>query len=126
MILDPILESMNVLEDCDSTEDMLWAVDQANEKLKLNPPKQGDFSIFSMDAEALYPSLHLEDIMEGIMDIIMKTNIEFKNVNTEEMLKFIAIVYDNDELTKYNLDTVIPKRQVEINGTIRMKPMLAY
>ena len=76
MILDPILESMNLEEDCDSTEDMLWAVQEANCKLATEPPQQSDLSIFSMDAEALYPSLHIEDIMDGIIDIVTSAPID--------------------------------------------------
>ena len=70
MVFRPILESIELPEDCDSTEDMLWVVQQANNKLAAAPPQHGDLAIFSMDAEALYPSLHIEDILEGIMDTV--------------------------------------------------------
>ena len=44
---------------CDLTEDMLCAVQDANLRLKTAPDK---ISLFSMDVEALYPSLDLSDI----------------------------------------------------------------
>ena len=65
-ILTPIMESRMFLEECDSTEDMLAAVDKANQTLRDNPPSTGEVSIISMDAEALYPSLALKDILDSI------------------------------------------------------------
>ena len=46
----------------------------------------------SLDAEALYPSLHIDDIMEGIMDEVTSAPLDFKMVNTFEMTKFLSVV----------------------------------
>ena len=79
-----------------------------------------------MDAEALYPSIHIEDIMDGIMDIVTSAPIDFKNVNIDEMLKFVVIMYSEEEITQHKLQNVVPLRQVNIDGTTRGKPTLAY
>ena len=79
-----------------------------------------------MDAEALYPSIHIEDIMDGIMDIVTSAPIDFKNVNIDEMLKFVVIMYSEEEIIQHKLQNVVPLRQVNIDGTTRGKPTLAY
>ena len=70
MVLDPIQESMELEEDYDSTEDMLWMFHPANSKLTADPQQHNDIAIFSIDAEALYPSLQIINIVEGKMDIV--------------------------------------------------------
>ena len=86
---------------------MLWAVQQANQRLKAAPPDPGDLSIFSMDTAALYPSLHIDDIMDGIMDIVASSQIEFKHVNIFEMTKFLYIMYSEEELKQHGVDKTI-------------------
>ena len=66
LVIDPLIDNVNNPCDCDSTEVMLAAVHLANSKLKAKPTIEGDLSIFSMDAEALYPSLHIDDIKESV------------------------------------------------------------
>ena len=44
-----------------------------------------DLQVFSINAEALHPSLDIEDILEGIWDLIMGTDADFNNVNIEEI-----------------------------------------
>ena len=66
MVIDPMIDNTKNINDCDSTEDMIAAVHLANAKIKSNQPDEGDLSIFSMDAEALYPSLDIEDIKESV------------------------------------------------------------
>ena len=73
-------------EDCDSTEDMLCAVNEANRKLRLEPTP-GDLAILSMDAEALFPSLYIGDILNGIWRLVLESELEYKNVNVKEIGK---------------------------------------
>ena len=101
-------------------------VNQANQKLKTAPPDPNDLSIFSMDAEALYPSLHIDDIMNGIMEIVASTPINFDHVNIYEMTKYLYIMYSEEELIRHGVDKTIPDRQVDIDCTNRQKPTIAY
>ena len=105
---------------------MLCAVQKANQRLRTAPPEPGDLSIFSMDAEALYPSLHIDDIMEGIMDIVASSPIEFRHVNVFEMTKFLHVMYTEEQLKEHGVDKNIPDRQVELDGKVRQRPSLAY
>ena len=125
-ILTPIMESRMFLEECDSTEDMLAAVDKANQTLRDNPPSTGEVSIISMDAEALYPSLALKDILDSIWTLITTSHLQFKNINTKELGKYLAVMVDEDILKKHKVISSIPRRQAVIEGRGRRKPTLAF
>ena len=56
MILSPLLKERKYPEEADSTEDMLFSVHKANNRLRDDPELGNKTFIFSMDAEALYPS----------------------------------------------------------------------
>ena len=79
-----------------------------------------------MDAEALFPSLDLKDILDGVWDLIINTDVPFGNIDIKEMLKYIAIMYTDDELRKHNLISVVPVRQTVIDGTDRGSPTIAF
>ena len=114
------------LEECDSTEDMLAAVDKANQTLRDNPPSTGEVSIISMDAEALYPSLALKDILDSIWTLVTTSDLQFKNINTKELGKYLAVMVDEDILKKHKVISSIPRRQAVIEGRGRRKPTLAF
>ena len=59
LILTPITNARNDNVDSDSTEDMLFAIEEANKALD----QDNELSVVSMDAEALFPSLDLKDIL---------------------------------------------------------------
>ena len=61
-ILTPLLNGKDNPIECDSTEDLLHSVIEANITLKDNPAKEGDLHVMSMDSEALYPSFDIDDI----------------------------------------------------------------
>ena len=113
LVIDPMINNLNNLYDCDSTEDMLAAVHLANNNLKMKPPVDGDLSIFSMDAEALYPSLDIEDINDSVWQLVMKSNIDFQHIDIETITKFVAVMYSKDELRKHQVISIVPKRQLK-------------
>ena len=63
-----------------------------------------------MDTEALFPSLAMEDILLGIWDLIIHSDLKFNNINYSEMAKYIAITCDKDTVRKHNLVSVIPRK----------------
>ena len=114
------------LINCDSTEDMLWSIQQANIKLDKDPRLKEDLSIFSMDAEALFPSLDLNNILEGVWTLIMESDLQFNNIDYKEVCKYLTVVCDKDTFKKHNLLSVIPKKQTDLDGTSRREPTLAF
>ena len=79
-----------------------------------------------MDAEALFPSLGLADILKGIWRLITESEIQFNNLNISEISKHLAITYSKEEITKHGIEGCIPVRQVILDGTQRSEPTLAY
>ena len=79
-----------------------------------------------MDAEALFPSLALKEILGGIWTLVTESSLEFKDVDVNEMAKFLAIEYTREELVRGKVISCIPKRKVESDGTSRRPPTLAY
>ena len=112
--------------DSDSTEDMLSAIEAANKKLESAPMKEGDLSVFSMDAEALFPSLALPDILKGVWDLIMDGDVPFNNINWREMTKYLAVLYTEKELREHKVISTIPKRQTVLDGTDKRAPTMAF
>ena len=105
---------------------MLNAVQKANQRLKEKPPDPKDIQIFSMDAAALYPSLNLEDIKDAVWDLVTTSNFDFKHIDSKQLCKFVAVNYLRETLVKVKVISTIPKRQVEIDGTERGRPSMAY
>ena len=96
MILTPFLRGRNYPEGVDSTKNILFSVLKANEKLNIDPELGRNAFIFSMVVEALYPSLDLKDILHGIRILMMESDLVY-NVDTKEVVKYVAIMYNNDE-----------------------------
>ena len=127
MVFTPLLRNRPYTEYCDSTEDMLRSVQSTNEKLELDPDANNDrLSVMSMDAEALFPLLALEDIMQGIWRLIMESHFTYKNIDYREMALYIAVMYKREKLVKQHIVSHIPVRQVTLDGTERGEPTLSY
>ena len=90
---------------------MLNAVEEANRRLKKENPEEGLVSIFSMDASALYPSLNIDDVMDSIWKLINTSKLDFKNVDIREVIKYVTIMYTEEELREKCVISTIPKRQ---------------
>ena len=123
-ILTPVMKAREYGEGCDSTEDMLATIHKTNEGLRENPAE--NISIMSMDAEALYPSLDMEDMLQSVWNLVMNTDISFCNIDIRYMAKYLYIMYSREVLVKCKIVSCIPKRQTEIDGTAKTKPTIAY
>ena len=66
LILTPIINARNDNVDSDSTEDMLFAIEEANKALENMDLEDNEQSVFSLDTEALFPLLDLKDILDGV------------------------------------------------------------
>ena len=80
----------------------------------------------SMDAEALYPSLSIEDILSGVWTLVTESDLHFKEVDVREIGMFLAVMYSKDELKRHKVISAIPRRQTELDGTSRGAPTIAY
>ena len=89
IILTGYLDSCPPGMECLSTEEMQREILEAN--LKIKEGKIEDVEVFSMDVDALYPSLHIDDILEAVYSTIMESDIDMENINLEEMCKYLAV-----------------------------------
>ena len=83
-------------------------------------------AIWSMDVAALNPSLHLEDILESIWNLVTTSDLSFQEVDMDVIRKYVAIIYPPEELAKHHLKSTIPTRQVVLDGRERIRHTLAY
>ena len=104
---------------------MLYSIQTANQELNKDR-NINNLAVWSMDAEALFPSLGLADILKGIWRLITESEIQFNNLNISEISKYLAITYSKEEITKHGIEGCIPVRQIILDGTQRSEPTLAY
>ena len=103
MILKPFLKASPT--SCESTEDLQSQVNLANSTGKLDKAIIG-----SMDAKALYPSLDVDFAVEKCLEIIMESDAEFNNIDTDELGLFIALTSMNDNPVPTAVQNVCPTR----------------
>ena len=82
--------------------------------------------IFSQDVKALYPSLSIEDIKELVKEVMMETEVEYKNLDIKMVAKYLAVNMTKEEQRKENIISCIPDRLTELEGTGRKKVGMAY
>ena len=56
-----------------------------------------------MDIVSLYPSIDIDVTVEKCVEMISESEIEFCNVNTEELSLLIRLACNNEYLDKYDL-----------------------
>ena len=60
------------------------------------------------------------------MDTVTSAPMDIQLVNMDQMLKYITVMYTEQELKKHGLDKVVPTRQVTIDNRERGQPTIAY
>ena len=66
--------------------------------------------IFSFDVKSLYPIIKKSVAMQGIKNLVMKKELEIKNINYTEVGKYLAVMMTPEEIRAENLEDVIPVR----------------
>ena len=92
---------------CDSTEDMVAAINNANNGKKVN----GNSVIGSMDVKALYPSLDIEFTIDIICDEFYKSDITIQDVDYEEIGLYLSLNRNEKYLKEKGIEEYCPKRK---------------
>ena len=66
--------------------------------------------VLSMDVVALYPSMSVEQCKLAVMDLILNSELELDNFDWWEASKYIFVTTSPEEIQKYGLENVIPRR----------------
>ena len=61
--------------------------------------------------------------MDGVWDLITTLDLEFNNIDYQEVAKYVAVMCDSATIKKHNLLCVIPERQTVLDGTSRKSPI---
>ena len=83
-----------------------------------------EVTIGSLDAIALYPSLKLDETINILTNVILKSKLEFEGIEWQELSKYLAIVCSREELEKYNLLKHILRRYTS-KGTPTLQYLLS-
>jgi hypothetical protein len=59
--------------------------------------------VISMDVKALYPSMTWEEIVCSVKEMILRSPMIIKNVNWQEVGKFIAVNVSKEDIKKEGL-----------------------
>ena len=103
---------------------MQRAILDANEKI--NDDNIDDMEVFSMDVKSLYPSLHIDDILDAVLAVMVESDIYMDNIDSKEMGKYLGVMLDEEEISARGLTSHIPLRTVVEEGAAKGKPTIAY
>ena len=65
--------------------------------------------VMSMDVSALYPSIKVEMAKKAIMHSIMKSDMEWREIEMTSLVRYIAVTHTREELGTLRLKEVIPE-----------------
>jgi len=97
---------------CDSTEDMLAAIREANENTNMN----NDSVIGSMDVKALYPSLDLNYTIEIVCQEFYKSNVKIEGVDYLELGLYLSLNRKEEYLRDLGIDECCPTRKNKVGA----------
>ena len=92
---------------CDSTEDMLAAINEANESGKIKP----NVVIGSLDVKALYPSLDLDFTIDVVSEEFYQSEVKIDGVDYDELGLYLSLNRDEDYLRERELLQYCPRRK---------------
>ena len=92
---------------CDSTEDMLAAIRQAN---NTNEVKSNSV-VGSLDVKALYPSLELDFAIDVVCDEFYKSGITIQGVEYQELGLYLSLCKSRQYLAKMDILKYCPRRK---------------
>ena len=102
----------------DSTEDLQAQIQSFN---ALPRNERSSMVAFSMDAKALFPSIEIERSAEVVFDLLLESDIEYRNISDEEMTRYAAVVLDQSVIQKHGLQEYIMRRKSRFG----IKPTIA-
>ena len=91
---------------CNSTEEMLAAVEETNSR-----GISENMVLGSLDVKALYPSLDIPDTVEVVCQMFEESNITFDGVDYEELGLYLALNLDSRTLEGRGLAHLCPTRK---------------
>ena len=102
---------------CDSTEDMLAAIKEANASGKI-----GENTVFgSLDVVALYPSLDLDFTIEKVAEKFHNSEVTIDGVDYKEFGLYLILHRDEEYLSERGILAYCPRRRSRYGAPPRIK-----
>ena len=114
-IVNDYADATEIATECRSSEEMRAAFEEYNDG---DPNMRKSSTVISMDVKALYPSMDWKEIITSVKEMIKNSKDEVKNVDYEEVGKYLAVTMTKEEITKEGLTEVIPERKIETGRQI--------
>ena len=92
---------------CDSTEDMMAAIKEANDSGRIG----AETVIGSLDVKALYPSLDLDFTIEKVADEFLESEVKIDGVDDEELGLYLSLHRTEGQLREKGLLNFCPRRR---------------
>ena len=102
LILNELTNGVTV---CQSTEEMIAAINESNSTLPSN------IVIGSMDVVSLYPSLNIESSIEIVKRTFIESNLIIEGINDEDLGLYISLNLSQEEIDKNRWKSYCPIRK---------------
>ena len=89
-IIRKIAKEASIGNDCESTEELLSEIEKYNRMRKSDGSCGKKLIIASMDIDKWFPSMRIKPMTREIKDMIVKSGIEFKEINYENVAKYLG------------------------------------
>ena len=96
-----------------STEEMLAKIDKVNKEMEdlEEQPEEEDICVFSLDAEALYPSLDTRQCSRLCGKLVQESKLEVSGIDYKWASMYIALTCTQAEINQCSLEDVVPVRR---------------
>ena len=109
-LLERVADSYNDANECINTETMCRGLDDANKAIFAAGEDPNKFTVGSIDAIALYPSLKVESTVKIIKQMVIESEVDFTDVCWQSLAKYLYIIYPPSVLQEEGVDKHIPLR----------------
>jgi hypothetical protein len=123
LAINNVADLLDSKSECRSTEEMIEAFEKINKELE-EVPQSRKFGIISMDVKALYPSMTIKRSKKIVKKMIIKSGIEYEQVDWKELSRYLAVFMTMEEILEDGLEKVIPKRKKTGNRPITINYLM--
>ena len=81
------------------------------EYLKKEEIDASELMVLSLDAEALYPSLDVEDVAKACAKQVVSSSLEIEGVNWMWAATYVALAFEEDQTVREGLHGIMPRRK---------------
>ena len=67
-----------------------------------------------MDAKALFHSIQADRTSEAVYEVMCEADIVYRNVNILELARYLALILQQGDIVKYELEDLVMKRRTNL------------